>query len=32
MSLSNVSFRQAGRADWPAISALLEAHKLPLDG
>ena len=32
MSLNNVSFRQAGRADWPAISALLEAHKLPLDG
>lgn len=27
-----VSLRQAGPADWPAISSLLEMHKLPLDG
>ena len=32
MSLKNVSLRQAGEADWPAICALLEANRLPLDG
>jgi len=32
MPLNNVSLRQAGAADWPAIAALLQAHQLPLDG
>jgi N-acetylglutamate synthase-like GNAT family acetyltransferase len=32
MSLKNVSLRQAGKADWPAIRSLLVAHKLPLEG
>ncbi|MBT9456804.1 MAG: GNAT family N-acetyltransferase [Burkholderiaceae bacterium] len=32
MSLNQISLRQAGAADWPQISALLAAHKLPLDG
>ena len=32
MSLNQVSLRQAGAADWPAIAALLQAHRLPLDG
>ncbi|MBL0727304.1 arsenic resistance N-acetyltransferase ArsN2 [Piscinibacter sp. HJYY11] len=32
MLTSTVSLRQAGTADWPAISALLRANKLPLDG
>lgn len=26
------SLRQAGPADWPAVSQLLQAHQLPLDG
>jgi N-acetylglutamate synthase-like GNAT family acetyltransferase len=29
---ANVTLRPAGPADWPAISALLEANRLPLDG
>lgn len=32
MSNSNLSLRPAASADWPAIAALLEANKLPLDG
>ena len=32
MLLKNIQLRQAGSTDWPAISALLEANKLPLDG
>lgn len=28
----NVSLRQAGAADWPAVEALLLAHKLPTEG
>lgn len=32
MQTLNLSLRQATPADWPAIAALLEAHKLPLDG
>jgi N-acetylglutamate synthase-like GNAT family acetyltransferase len=28
----NITLRQAGSADWSAISALLDANKLPLDG
>jgi len=32
MSLNNVSLRQAGKADWPAISLLLQSNGLPLDG
>ncbi len=30
--MNNISLRQANPADWPAISALLEANKLPVDG
>lgn len=29
---TNISLRQGGQADWPAVAALLEANKLPLDG
>jgi len=29
---TNISLRQATPADWPALAALLEANKLPLDG
>ncbi|UUZ71852.1 arsenic resistance N-acetyltransferase ArsN2 [Polaromonas sp. P1(28)-8] len=29
---SNISLRPATSSDWPAIAALLEANKLPLDG
>src|SRR5688500_7270252 len=32
MNRPQVSLRQAGSADWPAIAALLELNKLPLDG
>ncbi|MDC6166334.1 arsenic resistance N-acetyltransferase ArsN2, partial [Paucibacter sp. XJ19-41] len=32
MTTLPISLRQAGPADWPAISALLGAHRLPLDG
>lgn len=32
MLLNKLSLRQAGRADWPAIRALLEANGLPTDG
>lgn len=32
MTTLPISLRQAGPADWPAISALLGAHGLPLDG
>jgi N-acetylglutamate synthase-like GNAT family acetyltransferase len=32
MNTPQFSLRQAGPADWPAISALLELNKLPLDG
>jgi len=30
--MNNVSLRQAGPADWPAIRALLQANALPLQG
>ena len=30
--MKNLSFRQAGQADWPAIRALLQANALPLQG
>lgn len=29
---TNISLRPAASSDWPAIAALLEANKLPLDG
>ena len=29
---TNISLRPASQADWPAIAALLEANKLPLEG
>ena len=32
MQTVNISLRSATSADWPAIAALLEANKLPLDG
>jgi N-acetylglutamate synthase-like GNAT family acetyltransferase len=32
MLKSNISLRPATPSDWPAIAALLEANKLPLDG
>ncbi|MED5618172.1 arsenic resistance N-acetyltransferase ArsN2 [Ideonella sp. BN130291] len=32
MSLKNVSLRQAGPSDWPAIQSLLTANHLPLEG
>ena len=32
MLLNQVSLRQAGASDWPAIEALLLAHKLPTEG
>lgn len=32
MLLNPVSLRQAGASDWPAIEALLRAHKLPTEG
>jgi N-acetylglutamate synthase-like GNAT family acetyltransferase len=32
MPMNNVTLRQAGPADWPAIEALLTANKLPLEG
>lgn len=32
MSISSISLRPATPSDWPAIAALLEANKLPLDG
>ncbi len=30
--MPTISLRQAHAADWPAIEALLKAHRLPLDG
>ena len=30
--MNSISLRQGTPADWPAISALLEANELPLDG
>ncbi|WP_374564068.1 arsenic resistance N-acetyltransferase ArsN2 [Ideonella sp.] len=33
MSLNtNITLRQGSQADWPAVAALLQANKLPLDG
>ena len=32
MLLNQISLRQAGAADWPAIEALLLANKLPTEG
>ena len=29
---SRFAIRQAGPADWPAVSSLLQVHQLPLDG
>ena len=29
---ANITLRQAKPTDWPALAALLQANKLPLDG
>ncbi len=30
--MSQISLRQADPADWPAVEALLKAHRLPIEG
>jgi N-acetylglutamate synthase-like GNAT family acetyltransferase len=32
MPLNNITLRQAGSQDWPAIEGLLQANKLPVEG
>jgi N-acetylglutamate synthase-like GNAT family acetyltransferase len=32
LTMNNISLRQATGSDWPAVSGLLEANRLPLEG